>query len=152
MSVVHTYECDICGAVKSPKQPWFLVTTGSLEDSVRILEWDDVAAAEPGVHHACGVDHVERLISCWMLTASFDLACQERHMNAKSAARHTARHDSHLAAPIGELSVHRESAESLVDADQETLMAILDAIDVALRTRSEEDAADEVEQPVTCDA
>lgn len=144
MSNPKTYECAICKERKNGAQPWFLIADNRWQDKLRILQWHERLAAQPGICHACTAEHVQELVVHWMTTGSLDypfaqVPSRGRSGNGKRApviARQTAEDreiDIFGARPIGELSVHRESMQRVLGEHPHSLTAILEALLSALR-------------------
>jgi hypothetical protein len=138
------YECAICGERKNGAQPWFLIADNRWQDKLRILQWHDRLAAQPGICHACTAEHVQELVVHWMTTGSLDypfarVSSLARGGNGKRApeiGRPIAKDcevDIFGARPIGELSVHRESMQRVLGEHPQSLTAILEALLSALR-------------------
>jgi len=130
--------CTICGDLRSGRPRWFLVAEDRWQDKLIILHWDDSLATRQGIHCACSPAHLQQLVVHWMTTGSLD------HPFAKTVAR------QNLGAPcaseepageylrasgarqIGELSVHRESMQRVLNESPQSLQTILDALLSAL--------------------
>ncbi|MGD0466881.1 MAG: hypothetical protein ABSA54_00755 [Terriglobales bacterium] len=66
MSEVRTYNCEVCGAEKGSTNHWFLVKENPEEQTLTISRWKNELASDRRVHHACGEQDVERLVSRWL--------------------------------------------------------------------------------------
>lgn len=131
--------CSICGEEKSPGDTWFLVAENSWEDKLTVLQWDDLLAGCEGIQPACCADHVEELVVHWMTTGRLDYPFARVALGGRTR-RHgrtswPAQGDpkSVKAGRIGELLVHRESIERVLNESPESLKGILDALVGALR-------------------
>jgi hypothetical protein len=144
MNNPKTYECAICGERKNGAQPWFLIADNRWQDKLRILQWHERLAAQPGIYHACTAEHVQELVVHWMTTGSLDYPFARvpslgRSGNGKRTlvmpqeAAENCEIDTFGARPIGELSVHRESMRRVLGEQPHSLTAILEALLKALR-------------------
>ncbi len=138
--------CAICQARRQGESPWFLVVEKYWEDKLRVLEWDDSLAGQEGVRCACSAFHVEQLIAHWMTTGTlgYPMAGSKRfrrailpwpkpHWPPKPMEANSSRGKS-----LGELSVHRESLNRILQEQPESLLAVLDALMSALRSVPDE--------------
>jgi hypothetical protein len=58
--------CAICLEPRLGGDGWFLLIENRWTDRLKILGWNDGLASEPGVHAACGAEHVQQLVIHWM--------------------------------------------------------------------------------------
>jgi hypothetical protein len=136
-----TYACTICHVARHPGEPWFLVMEKSREDKLRVLEWDDRLAALPDIRWACSAFHVQQLVAHWMTTGKLGYPMAEDKPAARSILpwprvhrpRAEAEESPGNARPLGELSVHRESLNRILQEQPESLFSVLEALMSALR-------------------
>lgn len=64
MTEIRTYNCEVCGVEKRSNNHWFLIRENREEET--ICRWKDELASEQSVHHACGEQDVELLVSRWL--------------------------------------------------------------------------------------
>jgi hypothetical protein len=123
MSQFAIFACDTCGSRAGDYGDWFTVTGEGAH--LQVSRWNEDAAREGGVRHACCAEHVEKLV--------FEAVAAE------------------LREPMVPLPVRRggwDPASLEIAAPEEpqdaedVLLSILDAIDVVLQspTRDEEEA------------
>jgi hypothetical protein len=133
MSQVHRYECEVCGVQGRDHTNWLLVSDDSRAQNIDILQWDDKLAAQPGICHLCCADHLQVLVSTWMMP---DLGIPE------GVAREAAA--EHRGSLLREFSLERACLGSSLETDRESLLAMLDAVEVVLKgsaTTEEEDTS-----------
>jgi hypothetical protein len=128
MSELHTYTCEICGQERQEAEGWFLVRSDGNRDRVSVLHWDSTRAREKNMHHVCSAGHARELVARWVLSGT--LCC----------GAHGARW--RVEPPAAALQRSREACEpvdidlrSLEKAEPETLLAILDAVEIALQDK-----------------
>lgn len=134
------HACTICGEQKRTSDlTWFLVAESRWDDKLKVLQWDERVAAQPGVHYACNSSHVEELVVHWMVTGRLDYPFAQvsigpnGNVQVESMGPTTARDiDTTGARQIGELSVHRESLQRALAENPRSLKTILDALSKAL--------------------
>lgn len=147
MKLARTYACAICGVPRAEHEHWFLVANNRWQDKLRILQWNDRLAREPGIFHACTAEHVQELVVHWMTTGSLDypfarvpkLGRHSLHHRGRLMAAESSPHsevDTRGARQIGELSVHRESMQRVLSESPHSLTEILEALLSALRRTS----------------
>ena len=140
----RVYECAICGERKNGSQPWFLIADNRWQDKLRILQWHERMAAQPGIYHACTAEHVQELVVHWMTTGSLDYPFAMDPSRgpggdgnrAPVICRQTPEDreiDTLGVDPIGELSVHRESMQRVLGEHPQSLTGILEALLSVLR-------------------
>lgn len=75
------YLCDVCTKTRSSDaNRWWLLLVTDFGDApmLTMTKWNDVTAANKGVHHACGEQHALELVSRFMATGSLDpCTCQQ---------------------------------------------------------------------------
>lgn len=136
--------CTICGEEKSPTQVWFLITESRWEDKLKVLQWQDEVAEREGIYQACCPAHVEELVIHWMTTGSLDFPFAATATMPRTPGRRTflaslpamMEADTRGARQIGELAVHRESIDRLLNESPDSLQAILDELTHALQRES----------------
>lgn len=154
MQSEKVYACVICGKVTSGNGNWFLLAANRWQDKLRILEWNDLVAAQAGIRPACSASHVQQLVVHWMTTGSVDypfaVANRTRHpltiqeLQTWKTDSESLDFESRNTPAIGELSVHRESMQRILRESPESLASILDALLSALN-RSQGIAEQETE-------
>jgi hypothetical protein len=133
MSQVHRYECEVCGIQERDHSKWLLVSDQPHVQNIDIHPWDDKLAAQPGICHLCCFDHLQVLVSSWMMPA---VGIPEGA--AKEAAAET------RPSSLREFSLERACLSSSLETDRESLLAMLDAVEVVLQgaaTGEEEDTS-----------
>jgi hypothetical protein len=124
MSQVHRYECEVCGLQERDHTNWLLVSDEPRAQNIDILQWDDKLAAQPGICHLCCADHLQVLVSTWMMP---DLG-----IPAGVAAREAAAEDR--PSLLREFSLERACLSSSLETDRDSLLAMLDAVEVVLKS------------------
>lgn len=132
--------CAICLEPRIQSNGWFLLTENRWTDRLKILAWNDVLAAEPGVHAACGAEHVQQLVTHWMAMGTLDYPFARAHSRNKGATRKNpavaetggTEPDTKGIKVLGELAVHRESLERVLSENPKSLASILMALISAL--------------------
>ena len=134
--------CAICGEDKSTDDTWFLVAENHWEDKLTVLQWNEELADCEGVHLACSPEHVAELVVHWMTTGSLEYPFARASLGAATLRRLRSHwpqkgelKDNH-AEQIGELLVHRESIERVLNESPESLKPVLDALVGALHRES----------------
>ena len=120
MSQVHRYECEVCGIQERDHSHWLLVSDEPRAHNIDILNWDDKLAAQPGICHLCCPDHLQVLVGRWMMP---DLGIP------KSAAEEPA----DTSPTLREFSLERAVLSSSLETDRESLLAMLDAVELVLK-------------------
>jgi hypothetical protein len=132
--------CAICLEPRTENDGWFLLTENRWTDRLKILGWSDVLASQPGVHAACGAEHVQQLVIHWMAVGTLDYPFARNDASKKKLKRKSPL-PSAAALPepdirglkvFGELAVHRESLERVLNDSPESLVSILTALISAL--------------------
>ena len=124
MSRVHVYKCEVCGLQERDHSGWLLVSDQPEADNIDILEWDEKLAAQPGIRHLCCAAHLQALVGAWVKP---DLG------------------PSLPPEEIGEDPVRLFSSLNLDracfsdGADRESLLAMLDVVEVVLQGSRSED-------------
>ncbi|MGZ4838344.1 MAG: hypothetical protein ACXVZR_07310 [Terriglobales bacterium] len=121
MSQVHRYECEVCGSQERDHTNWLLVSDEPRARNIDILNWDDKLAAQPGICHVCCTDHLQVLVGRWMMP---DLGIRQ---NAEAQA------DAETSASLREFSLERACLSSSMETDRESLLAMLDAVEIVLK-------------------
>ncbi len=130
MSQVRTYLCEVCGTRKRPESKgWFLVLENQWRDNLEILAWDPVLAAQPYMMHLCCSEHVQELVCEWMRPTAEPAPLESRLPDFVAGDADAFRR---AALQLGTLSVDR----ALLGEDHEHLMAVLDALEVALQAQA----------------
>jgi hypothetical protein len=132
--------CTICLEPRTENDGWFLLTENRWTDRVKILGWSDALAAQPGVHAACGAEHVQQLVIHWMAMGTLDYPFARTHSEVKKSVRNPSlppavaptEPDTRGMRVYGELAVHRESLERILSESPESLGSVLTALISAL--------------------
>ena len=153
--------CAICLEPRTENDGWFLLIENRWTDRLKILAWDERLALEPGVHAACGAEHVQQLVIHWMAVGTLDYpfarasAGEKRTFRRRVAPTEPAEPDTRGMKVFGELAVHRESLERVLSESPESLGSILMALISALGTPAspasnvEEDKEEELTYALT---
>jgi hypothetical protein len=138
MATAEIPRCAICGERRSgTKQPWFLLIESRWQDRLKVLHWDAVVAAHPETKSVCGAAHAQELVLHWMITGRLDYpfakACGRRRA-AKVPIDYGSfpEADTSGIALIGELAIHRDSLNRVLQENPQSLSAILHALVSAL--------------------
>jgi hypothetical protein len=132
--------CTICLEPRVEGEEWFLVTENRWTDRLKILGWNDTLAVAPGVHAACGAEHVQQLVIHWMAMGTLDYPFARAHSEVKKSARkndagtepNNTEPDVRGVKVFGELAVHRESLERVLNESPQSLGSVLLALISAL--------------------
>ena len=106
-------------------------------DRLKILGWNDGLASEPGVHAACGAEHVQQLVIHWMAMGTLDYPFARTHREAKRSLR---------TAFYGEARPPPESLERVLSENPQSLASILLALISALGGQHNSLPAEEMEE------
>ena len=138
--------CAICGKETPRYEQSFLVLANRWQDTLKVLDWDDHLAAQPGVRHVCCSRHVQELVVHWMITGSvaFPFACASSPLTDTESSAFLPPPfldevddiDTNGLRPVGELSVHRESMQRILRDSPYSLSSILEALVSALEKNS----------------
>jgi hypothetical protein len=60
--------CEVCGIQERDHSNWLLVSDQPHARNIDILRWDDTLAAQAGICHLCCTDHMQVLVSTWMMS------------------------------------------------------------------------------------
>lgn len=132
MKRATVYHCEVCGAPHGG-QGWFLVSEDR-DDTLQILNWNSRLAARPGMRHLCSVEHVEELVSHWMIEDGWSGPCP--HPSDPAADSHPSAPPIDLSYRLGELMLDRSSFAALGERP-EMMNSILDAIDGVLQASTD---------------
>lgn len=139
------YYCVVCGEPRPSQEPWFLLAENHWPDRLKILEWNEHLAHQPGIYCVCSALHVEQLVVHWMTAGSlgypFALPAREKRPRRISRAKELLPAGNEMADTggarlIGELAVDRISLLRVLKDSPESLTAILEALVGALRRES----------------
>ena len=144
MMTPKRFTCTICGEHSTGDMGWFLVVQDSWLDRLKILHWNSGLAAEEGVHSVCDATHVSELVAHWMATGSLEYPFASlsfpkqkvRIIEFGTNKRGAASDEFQNAGLIGELAVHRESLERILQDNPQSLSGILEALLGALKQDS----------------
>jgi hypothetical protein len=128
MSRVQNYKCEVCGIEERDHSQWLLVSDQPRAHHIDILKWNDKLAEQPGICHLCCIRHLHVLVGAWMMP---DLDIPEP---AERGA--TGDEGSSI---LGELNLDRACLSSGLDTDRESLLAMLEAAEVVLKTSQFQD-------------
>ena len=136
--------CVICREEHLDSDGWFLLTENRWTDRLKILNWNDVLASQPGVHAACCAGHVQQLVVHWMVTGSleypFARSRPEPRRSLLSRPEHPpaghAEPDLSGSRTLSELAVDRQSLERVLMENPESMVGILKALLSALGSSS----------------
>jgi hypothetical protein len=131
MSQVREYQCEVCGTQARDHSNWLLVSEQPQAHNIDILNWDEKLAAQPGICHLCCADHVQVLVGTWMMP---QLTTREQSEVETSGPEQPS-------SLLRELNLERACLSSGLETDRESLLAMLDAVEVVLKgaTSGEED-------------
>jgi len=130
--------CAICGEQRLDEDGWFVLVENRWTDRLKILAWNEALASADEAHLACGAAHVQQLVVHWMTTGSlehpFAMAPGGRIIAKVRREREICKAKTDLdgSRVVGELAVHRESLERILQENPESLAAILEALTSAL--------------------
>jgi hypothetical protein len=125
MSQVQNYRCEVCGIQERDHSNWLLVSDQPRAHNLDILKWDEKLAAQPGICHLCCANHLQALVGAWMMP---DLGIP----TAKAPA-------DDRSDPLNSFNFDRACLSSALETDRESLLAMLDAVEVVLQTSKAED-------------
>jgi hypothetical protein len=141
--------CSICGELGFGEDGWFVLVENRWTDRLKILAWNEALASGAGAHVACGAAHVQQLVVHWMTMGSLEYPFAEAPRRAtmpklphiKEIPRAEA--DLRGTRVVGELAVHRESLERILQESPESLAPILEALTSALTNDEDRNAREE---------
>ncbi len=144
MNSLGSFACSICGDEKTGQPGWFLLVEDTWLDRLKVLHWSERLAKREGAHCLCSPKHVQELVAHWMVTGSlsYPFACAgevawkgESHPPVSPDTDPVCPEDvtTHL---IGELAVHRESLERVLEENPRSLSTILEALLEAMQPKS----------------
>jgi len=122
MSRIQTYKCEVCGMQEQDHSKWLLVSDQPRAHDIDILSWDDKLAEQPGICHVCCTDHLHVLVGSWMMP---DLGIPEQDAQPDAADR---------VEMMKEFNFDRACLSSALETDRDSLLAMLDAVEVVLKT------------------
>ena len=126
MSQVHSYRCEICGIQDPDHSNWLLVSDQPRAHNIDIIKWDDKLAAQPGICHLCCTDHLHVLVGAWMMP----------DLGIPPAAEAPA---DDQCAKLSSFNMDHACLSSGLETDSESLLAMLDAVEVVLQTSKVDD-------------
>jgi hypothetical protein len=133
------------------KDGWFILLENRWTDRLKILACNEALASAAGTHLACGAAHVQQLVVHWMTMGSLEFPFAEAPRPNKVSKfrrlKEVPQGEADLKGTrvVGELAVHRESLERILQESPESLATILEALTDALigkghhNSRNEED-------------
>jgi hypothetical protein len=130
--------CAICGEQRQDEDGWFVLVENRWTDRLKILVWNEALASADETHLACGAAHVQQLVVHWMTMGSLEYPFAQGPRTARitkpRCVKEIPRAEADLGGTrvVGELAVHRESLERILQESPESLAAILEALTSAL--------------------
>lgn len=124
MSRVQDYKCEVCGMQERDHSQWLLVSDQPRAHHIDILKWNDKLAQQPGICHVCCDRHLQVLVGAWMMP---DLAIPEPPKERDEVG-------DEGSAILGELNLDRACLSSGLDTDRDSMMAVLEAVEIVLKT------------------
>jgi hypothetical protein len=132
MSQVPVYSCEVCGVQQLDHSNWLLVTDQPRAHNLDILKWDDKLAAQPGVCHLCCTSHLHALVGAWIMP---DIGIPPQADSVPEGP----------ASLLSTFSLDHAGLSSSLNSDRESLMAMLDVVEVVLQgSKAEEEEAPQV--------
>jgi hypothetical protein len=125
------YRCEICGKQSDEHVGWFLVVENPWLDRVKIVVWHPVLAEQDAMHSVCGKQHLETLITYWLVYANLQFQMTQNPEFALADHENVPGSERDLPYPgqlVGELAVHRESLSRLWTGSAEARESIFDAL------------------------
>ena len=119
MSRVQSFKCEVCGIEERDHSKWLLVSDQPRAHNIDILDWNEKLAEQPGICHLCCTEHVQVLVSTWMMP---DLGIPE----------HAAESAEKISAVLDNFNLDRACLSSGMETDRASLLAMLDAVEVVL--------------------
>jgi hypothetical protein len=123
MSRVQSYKCEVCGMQERDHSRWLLVSEQPRAHNLDIIKWNEKLAEQPGICHLCCAEHLQVLVGSWMMP---DLGIPEQLSDQNAA-------EDNLSM-LAELHLDRACLSSGMDTDRESLLSMLEAVEVALKT------------------
>lgn len=144
MNSLGSLACSICGEEKTFQPGWFLLLEDTWLDRLQVLHWNDKLAHQEGAHCLCSPKHVQELVAHWMVTGSLSYPfasatglAWKSECSSPAAPQPESVHPSDISGSlIGELAVHRESVERVLDENPHALSAILEALMEAMQPKN----------------
>lgn len=133
--------CEICGTRQDESFGWFLVCSESGRDQVSVLRWDARRARHPGMHSVCGAEHARELVARWVFSGTLCCGAQGARWHLESPLAAEPSRD----AAAGACDPRDLDLSRLENAEPETLLAILDAVEIALHDKWEQFDRDDEE-------
>ncbi len=122
MSRVQSYKCEVCGMQEQDHSKWLLVSDQPRAHDIEIVSWDDKLAEQPGICHVCCTEHLHMLVGSWMMP---DLGIPEQVSQLDAGESLDT---------MKEFNFDRACLSSALDTDRESLLAMLDAVEVVLKS------------------
>jgi len=123
MSRVQSYKCEVCGMQERDHSRWLLVSEQPRARNLDIIKWNEKLAEQPGICHLCCAEHLQVLVGSWMMP---DLGIPEQLSDQNAA-------EDNLSM-LAELNLDRACLSSGMDTDRESLLSMLEAVEVVLKT------------------
>jgi hypothetical protein len=67
MATITEFRCEVCGRVTTTPTRWLVIQCNS--DELKLMKWNQEAAATKGARHYCGEAHAQVYISRWLEAA-----------------------------------------------------------------------------------
>lgn len=120
--------CEICGQERNDSVGWFLVHSDGDRDRVSVLHWDARRAHQKSMHAVCGAEHARELVARWAFSGT--LCCGAQGSRWRLGAPVSCCPQAAKAGDPLDIDL-----QGLRNAEPETLLAILDAVEIALQDK-----------------
>lgn len=124
MGRVQDYKCEVCGMQERDHSQWLLVSDQPRAHHIDILKWNDKLAQQPGICHVCCARHLQVLVGAWMMP---ELTTPEQSKERDDIV-------DQRSSILGELNLDRACLSSGLDTDRDSMMAVLEAVEIVLKT------------------
>lgn len=145
MKAPQTFTCDLCSATRRPDEPWFLLFDQSRGEALTFVPWKDELASGDGVFHFCSNHHLQVFVRRLLEDGTL---CVGPAGIVWSGRQVSVVHD--WSVPPARRPVTRFPG-GLEDADPDTLLAMLEAVEV-LKNTVDDSAPEEPEMEYAYDA
>jgi hypothetical protein len=151
MSPPTVVQCAVCREARTPcSARWFYVIENRWTDRLKIFEFHESIAHQPGSYHVCCASHVRELVVHWMTLGRLDLPfarVPEPTSEASSTRRPHSQRDAGPAQQskpvtprlscLGEIAVHRESLTRILRENPQALASVLETLVCAIDPSNE---------------